>query len=72
VGELCHRAQLYDLENEPMNACEAASGTTGGPHLGRRDGLFTLETRLFLPHLLEIVFPFLADAGRAPRKLRPN
>jgi hypothetical protein len=31
-----------------------------------------LETRLFLPHLLEIVFPFLADAGRAPRKLRPN
>jgi ligand-binding SRPBCC domain-containing protein len=46
-----------------MNACEAASGTTGGLRLGRRDGLFTLETRLFLPRPLEIVFPFFADPG---------
>jgi ligand-binding SRPBCC domain-containing protein len=46
-----------------MNACEAASGTTGGLRLGRRDGLFTLETRLLLPCPLEIVFPFFADAG---------
>jgi ligand-binding SRPBCC domain-containing protein len=63
LGELCHRAQFYDLENEPMNACETASGTTGDLRLGRRDGLFTLETRLFLPRPLEIVFPFFADAG---------
>jgi hypothetical protein len=46
-----------------MNACEPASGTTGGLRLGRKDGLFTLETRLFLPRPLEIVFPFFADAG---------
>jgi hypothetical protein len=46
-----------------MNACETASGTTGGLRLGRKDGLFTLETRLFLPRPLEIVFPFFADAG---------
>ena len=46
-----------------MNACETASGTTGGLRLGRKDGLFTLETRLFLPRPLETVFPFFADAG---------
>ena len=46
-----------------MNSCETASGTTGGLRLGRKDGLFTLETRLFLPCPLEIVFPFFADAG---------
>jgi len=31
--------------------------------LGRRDGWCTVEARLFLPHLLEKVFPFFADAG---------
>jgi ligand-binding SRPBCC domain-containing protein len=63
MGEFRHRAQLYDLENEPMNACETASGAAGGLRLGRRDGLSALETRLFLPRPLEIVFPFFADAG---------
>jgi ligand-binding SRPBCC domain-containing protein len=46
-----------------MNACETASDTTGGLRLGRKDGLITLETRLFLPRPLEIVFPFFSDAG---------
>jgi len=46
-----------------MNACETASGRAAGLRLGRKDGLFTLETRLFLPHPLETVFPFFADAG---------
>jgi len=31
--------------------------------LGRKDGLFTVETYLFLPRPLEVVFPFFADAG---------
>ena len=28
-----------------------------------KNGLFTVETRLFLPRPLEMVFPFFADAG---------
>ncbi len=31
--------------------------------LSRRDGWCTAESRLFLPHPLEKVFPFFADAG---------
>jgi len=31
--------------------------------LGRKDGLFTVETQLLLPRPLELVFPFFADAG---------
>jgi len=30
---------------------------------GRKDGLFTVETHLFLPRPLETVFPFFADAS---------
>lgn len=30
--------------------------------LGRKDGWCTVEVRLFLPHPLETVFPFFADA----------
>jgi hypothetical protein len=56
-------SSTLDLENEPMNACETALDTAGGLRLDRRDGLFTLETRLFLPRPLETVFPFFADAG---------
>jgi ligand-binding SRPBCC domain-containing protein len=63
LGELCHRPQLYDLEDESMNACETASGMGSCLRLGRKDGLFTVEARLFLPRPLEIVFPFFADAG---------
>jgi len=32
-------------------------------YTARRDGYFTLETHLFFPRPLEIVFPFFADAG---------
>ena len=46
-----------------MNVGETASEKTAGLRLGRQDGFFTVETRLFLPRLLEIVFPFFADAG---------
>ncbi len=46
-----------------MNPCETASGTTGGLRLGRKDGLFTMETQLVLPRPVEIVFPFFADAA---------
>ena len=41
-----------------MNVRRAA-----GLYFGRKDGLFTVATRLLLPCPLEIVFPFFADAG---------
>ena len=31
--------------------------------MGRKDGFYTVETCLFLPRPLEVVFPFFADAG---------
>jgi ligand-binding SRPBCC domain-containing protein len=31
--------------------------------MGRKDGFFTVETYLFLPHPVKDVFPFFADAG---------
>jgi ligand-binding SRPBCC domain-containing protein len=31
--------------------------------MGRKDGFYTVETRLFLPRPLDVVFPFFADAG---------
>jgi hypothetical protein len=46
-----------------MNVCEKPSGKAPDLRLGRQDGLFTSETRLFLPRPLKIVFPFFADAG---------
>jgi ligand-binding SRPBCC domain-containing protein len=46
-----------------MNVWETASEKTSGLRLGRQDGFFTVETRLFLPRPLEIVFPFFADAA---------
>ncbi len=30
---------------------------------GRQGGFFTVETRVFLPRPLDVVFPFFADAG---------
>jgi ligand-binding SRPBCC domain-containing protein len=63
LGEFRNGAELCNLENEPMNVCRTASGTPGDLRFGRKDGLFTVETRLFLPRPLEIVFPFFADAG---------
>jgi len=32
-------------------------------HLRRKDGLFTLETSLYLPRPLDAIFPFFADAA---------
>ena len=46
-----------------MNVWEAALDKTAGLRLGRQDGFFTLETRLFLPRPLDIVFLFFADAA---------
>jgi ligand-binding SRPBCC domain-containing protein len=46
-----------------MNVRETASEKTAGLRLGRQDGFFTVETRLFLPRPLRIVFPFFADAA---------
>jgi len=31
--------------------------------MGRKGGFFTVETYVFLPHPLDVVFPFFADAG---------
>lgn len=31
--------------------------------MGRKNGLFTVKTKLFLPRPLQLVFPFFADAG---------
>ena len=46
-----------------MNVGETASEKTASLSLRRQDGFFTVETRLFLPRPLEIVFPFFADAA---------
>ena len=46
-----------------MNVWETALEKTAGLRLSRQDGFFTVETRLFLPRPLEIVFPFFADAA---------
>jgi ligand-binding SRPBCC domain-containing protein len=46
-----------------MNVWETASEKTAGLRMSRQDGFFTVETRLFLPRPLEIVFPFFADAA---------
>ena len=39
--------------------------------MGRKDSLFTVETNLFLPHPLEIVFPFFANAGNLEKITPP-
>jgi len=44
-----------------MSAAETAPSPADGLRFGRQDGLFTLESRLFLPRPLEVVFPFFAD-----------
>ena len=46
-----------------MNVWEAASDKAAGLHLSRKNGFFIVETQLFLPRPLEIVFPFFADAA---------
>lgn len=46
-----------------MSASETTRNRAAGIRLGRMDGLFTVETRIFLPRPPEIVFPFFADAG---------
>jgi hypothetical protein len=58
-----HPTDLCDLEDEPVNVGEIESGKAAGLRLRRKDGLFTMEARLFLPHPLKVVFPFFADAG---------
>jgi ligand-binding SRPBCC domain-containing protein len=63
MGGLCHCAQLHDLEIEPVSVHETAGNQAAAIRLGRKDRCFTVETRLFLPRPLEMVFPFFADAG---------
>lgn len=46
-----------------MRERETASGNEPVIRMGRKDGIFTLEANAFLPHPLETVFPFFADAG---------
>jgi ligand-binding SRPBCC domain-containing protein len=46
-----------------MNVRPTPLGKAAVLRLGREEGLFTVETRLFLPRPLETVFPFFADAG---------
>jgi ligand-binding SRPBCC domain-containing protein len=40
-----------------------ATDKGAGVRMSRKDGLFTVETRIFLPHALETVFAYFADAG---------
>jgi uncharacterized protein YbjT (DUF2867 family)/ligand-binding SRPBCC domain-containing protein len=56
----------------------AAARSSGVPSAGtarirmdRKDDLFTLEARLFLPHSPERIFPFFADAGNLERITPP-
>ena len=46
-----------------MNVGQTTTGKDAVLRLGREDGMFTLETQLFLPCPLEKVFQFFADAG---------
>ena len=46
-----------------MTVSETAASKAAGVRLGRKDGWFTVESRLLLPRPLEVVFPFFADAG---------
>ncbi len=46
-----------------MNAPAPAEDQGIDVQQGRREGWCTLEARLFLPHPLDTVFPFFADAG---------
>jgi len=63
MGELCHGAQLHNLEIKPVKVYDRTGNDDAGVRLGRESGLFTVETRLFLPRPLEFVFPFFSDAG---------
>jgi ligand-binding SRPBCC domain-containing protein len=46
-----------------MSAHETIPNKSPDILMGRKDGLCTVRTCLFLPHPLEVVFPFFADAG---------
>ncbi len=46
-----------------MNGSASSQNLDFDLQLGRRDGWCTVEARLFLPHPLEKVFPFFAEAG---------
>jgi ligand-binding SRPBCC domain-containing protein len=63
VGEFCHGVKFYHLEDEPMIANAPILNQSTGIRMGRKGGLYTVETCLFLPRPLEVVFPFFADAG---------
>ena len=45
-----------------MSDTETIPNKSPNIHMGREDGFFTVETSLFLPHPLDAVFPFFADA----------
>ena len=59
MGELCHGAEFYHLEAEPMIANAPILNNSTDIRMGRKDGFYTAETCLFLPRPLEVVFPFL-------------
>jgi len=46
-----------------VSSRESAGSQGGDVRFGRKDGLFTLETLLFVPRPPEAVFPFFAEAG---------
>ncbi len=45
-----------------MSGLVTAQGSALDLQLGRKEGWCTVEARLYLPHPLETVFPFFADA----------
>ena len=46
-----------------MSADETIANNSPDIRMGRKDGFHTVETCLFLPRPLEVVFAFFADAG---------
>jgi ligand-binding SRPBCC domain-containing protein len=46
-----------------MSVHETIPNKSPDIRMGRKDGFYTVETYLFLPRPLEVVFPFFADAG---------